>query len=142
MKLFNFILQNYEGDIYIQKIDKNILEHSFENLDWNGKLKCSSEYYTIDLLLESGKIIENAVKIGEKTGYGRFQTIKKKGETIWKAIDRLKIGSKLRYILIYNNGYLKQNNQNKGWFRLTIYTVYPEVNLKNIILKLKKRKEY
>ena len=121
-KIFDLIDSGYE--ICIGKFDKDVLEQSFQDFDWNGNLGSSADFFSVDFVLEDGQILISPLKIGLRSGsnfaYSSF--INRQGETIAEAIDRLGVASQLKYILVYNDFYSNWNFRQE-WHKLTIYKI-------------------
>ena len=143
-KYFPFIPEDFQGDVIVKTLDEDILIQSFEDRYWDGSLGSDEDIFKIDFIFEDGEIIKNAVKMGEYSGsnYAHSSTVDVKGETIAEAIDRLNIANKLQYIAVYNKGYSNwEGSPVERWDNLTIYSLPPEVNIGDIIIKLKKEAE-
>lgn len=138
-KVFNFIPEHYKGDIFVEKFNETVLSQSFQDFEWNGSNGNSYDYYSADFVLENEQVLENAVKVGKKSGsnYAHSETIDIDGETIAETIDRLDVANKLKYIAIYNNGYSNWDEK-KEWHRLTIYKLPDGNYIEKLISKIKK----
>ena len=140
-KIFNFIHNDFKGDVNVEKIDEGFLRNHYEDYYWDGSLGSSKEEYVVDFILENGEVLENAVKIGEHSGsnYAHSQEIYCKGETIAEAIDRLGIASQLKYVAVYSKGYHNWSGSPlENINNLTIYKAGKDEKIEDILLKLKK----
>ena len=142
-KIFSFIDNDFNGDVNIEKFDENVLKKDFQNRYWDGSLGSDENKFQIDFVLTDDNVIKNAVQIGQYSGsnYANSSTVDYRGETIAEAIDRLDIGDKIKYIVIYNKGYSNWAGSDcESWNNLIIYRI-PEGIISGIILKIKKEIE-
>ena len=109
--------------VTVKKLSQGILNFKYYNIYWKGSFGEEGYEYTVDIELDDGSIITNAVKIGSyiRSKYGKIPVVDKPAERIIDAINRLGIEGKIKQIIINRNGYRYYNNQRKTWTELTIY---------------------
>ena len=107
-----------------KELSQDILSSKYYNISWNGSAGNEVYEYRIDIELDDGRIITNAVKIGSYvTGkYGQAPKIDTPGESIVEAINRLGVAETIKYIIVNRLCYRYWNNQQeKNWKEKTIY---------------------